>query len=62
MSTQPTVREMQTVIWTLRRFANEDDYQLCRPYLKRLVIACADVIEEILCARDWEPVPYGDND
>ena len=62
MATQPTVREMQDVIMKLKMFAHEDDYNLCRPYLKRLVLACADVIEEILCARDWEPVPYGDDE
>ena len=58
MATQPTVREMQDVIMKLKMFGHEDDYNLCRPYLKRLILACADVIEEILCARDWEPLPY----
>lgn len=56
MSTQPTIREMQAAILTLRRFANEDDYNLCRPYLKSLVIACADVLDTVIYARDWEPV------
>ena len=56
MATQPTVREMQDVIMRLRRFAHEQDYDLCRPYLVTLVLACADVIETVLIARDWEPV------
>lgn len=61
MSTQPTVREMQNVIVTIRSFAEQDDYHLCRPYLKRMVNACADVLETVLEARDWTPV-IGDND
>ena len=56
MSTQPTIREMQDVIMKLRKFAGEDDYHLCRPYLKSLMFACADCVEAIICARDWEPV------
>jgi len=56
MSTQPTIREMQNAIVTIRRFANQDDYNLCRPYLKRLVSACADTLETVIEARDWEPI------
>ena len=56
MSTQSTIAEMQRAIVTIRRFAQQDDYNLCRPYLKRLVSSCADVLEEVLSARDWEPV------
>ena len=56
MSMQPTVRQMQEAIMTIRKFALEDDYNLCRPYLKDLVLACADTLDRILEARDWEPV------
>ena len=56
MSTQPTVREMQNAIMTIRRFADQDDYNLCRPYLIRLVRGCADVLDTVLDARDWKPV------
>lgn len=56
MSTQPTVREMQEVIIKIRRFAYDDDYNLCRGYLKSLVLGCADTLETVLEARDWKPV------
>ena len=57
MSTQPTVSEMQDIIVRIRTFAHEDnDYNLCRPYLRTLVLSCADVLETVLCARDWEPI------
>ena len=56
MTTQPTIREMQNAIMTIRRFADQDDYNLCRPYLKDLVKAIVEIIEIVLIARDWEPV------
>jgi len=56
MATQPTVREMQNALMTLRRFAEQDDYNLCRGWQKNMILACADVIETLLVARDWEPV------
>ena len=56
MSTQPTIREMQQAIMTLRSFADQNDYDLCRPYLKDMIKACADMVELIIIARDWEPV------
>jgi len=56
MATQPTVKEMQAAILTIRRFANLDDYNLCRPYLRGMVLAAADLLDSILSARDWVPV------
>ena len=56
MSTQPTIREMQLAISTIRRFAHQDDYNLCRNYLKDMVLACADLLETVISARDWKPV------
>ena len=44
----------------IRRFADQDDYNLCRPYLKDMVKSCADILETILIARDWEPVLSND--
>jgi len=60
MATQPTIREMQSAIMVIRRFADQDDYNLCRPYLKDMVKSCADILETILIARDWEPVLSND--
>jgi len=56
MPNSPTVKEMQAAILTIRRFADENDYTLCRPYLKSLVMSCAEVLDTVLYARDWEPV------
>lgn len=56
MATQPTIKEMQTAIATIRRFADQDDYNLCRPYLVEMVKSIADVLDTIISARDWEPV------
>lgn len=53
MSTQPTIREMQNAIMTVRRFADQDDYGLCRSHLKDMVKAIADLLEAIISARDW---------
>jgi len=56
MATQPTIAEMQNIIVQIRTFAHEDnDYNLCRPYLRSLVLGCADVLETVIQARDWEP-------
>ena len=60
MSTGPTVKEMQKAITTIRRFADQDDYNLCRPYLIDMVKACADLLETVLEARDWNPVMSDD--
>jgi hypothetical protein len=56
MSTQPTIREMQQAILTIRRFADQDDYNLCRAYLKDIVKSCADVLDTVISAREWVPV------
>ncbi len=56
MTTQATVAEMQDAIMTIRRFVEYNDCNLCRPYLKDMVRACADLLDTILVARDWEPV------
>ena len=60
MATQPTVREMQNAIMTLRRFAEQDDYNLCREWQKGLVFACADVLDTLLAAREWRPIMEDD--
>ena len=56
MATQPTIREMQQAIVTIRRFADCDDYGLCRNYLKDMVKAIADILDTIICAREWVPI------
>ncbi len=56
MTTQSTVAEMQDAIMVIRRFADYNDYNLCRPYLKDMVRGCADLLDTVLIARDWEPV------
>ncbi len=55
MSTQPTVKKMQDAIITIRNFAEQNDYNLCRDYQKNMVKACADMLDTIICARDWKP-------
>ncbi len=56
MARDITVKDMQEAIMTLHLFADNDDYTLCRPYLKGLVKGMADTLESIISARDWEPV------
>lgn len=59
MSTQPTIKKMQDVIITIRKFAEGDD---CNPHLKPVVSACADVLETVISERDWEPTREAEND
>ncbi len=56
MAMQPTVREMQMAILTIRKFANEDDYNLCREYQRSTYVACADLMDAMLTGRDLIPV------
>ena len=57
---QPTVKEVQDALVLIRKFAYQDDYNLCRPYLINLVISFCDTIDVVLTARDWEPVHFDD--
>ena len=52
----PSIKEVQDAILVIRKFADENDYTLCRPYLKGLVKEFCNVLDIILNARDWEPV------
>jgi len=56
MSTQSTVKEMQNALRVIRRYAMDNDYNLCREWQKNMIMSCAEIIETILIARGWEPV------